>query len=48
MIASNLIMLDSPRSSTQPAAVSAAINEAPSMDNEEVMEEEIKVEDIPF
>ena len=48
VIASNLIMLDSPRSSTQPAAVSAAINEAPSMDNEEVMEEEIKVEDIPF
>ncbi|OGH71515.1 MAG: hypothetical protein A2921_01575 [Candidatus Magasanikbacteria bacterium RIFCSPLOWO2_01_FULL_43_20b] len=48
VIASNLIMLDSPRSSAQSAAVSAATNEAPSMANEEVVEEEIKVEDIPF
>src|SRR3989338_1741073 len=48
VIVSNLIMLDSPRSSAQSAAVSAATNEAPSMANEEVVEEEIKVEDITF
>ncbi|MBI4426974.1 MAG: single-stranded DNA-binding protein [Candidatus Magasanikbacteria bacterium] len=48
IIASNLIMLDAPRSSAQSAAVSAPANEISPMANEEVVEEEIKVEDIPF
>lgn len=50
VIASNLIMLDSPRSqgSVATATTTAAVDEMPSASSDEVVEEEIKVEDIPF
>ncbi|PIT87734.1 MAG: single-stranded DNA-binding protein [Candidatus Magasanikbacteria bacterium CG10_big_fil_rev_8_21_14_0_10_40_10] len=50
IVAENMIMLDGPKSSGQAPAVSGNFvqNNSQSVANDEVIEEEVKVEDIPF